>query len=122
MVVGTIEQGFSLNVVGRELNIAIVVLSRSANHDLSLAVQRWQLIVHPFDQHFLEASSLARPSPISLILSRVYGYAQIFDRERIECHFSCEALNRKFDEWYKKAEPLIRGLRFVLSKDFWRII
>jgi len=40
MVGGAIEQGFPLNVVGRELYIAIVVLSRLANHDLSLAVQR----------------------------------------------------------------------------------
>ena len=40
MVVSTIEQGFSLNVVGRELYIAIVVLSSLANHDLSLGVQR----------------------------------------------------------------------------------
>ena len=24
----------------------------------------------------------------------------------------------EFNEWYKKAEPLIRGLRFALSKDF----
>lgn len=36
MVRGAIEQGFSLNVVDRELYIAIVVLSRLANHDLSL--------------------------------------------------------------------------------------